>query len=606
MSNPRLVHTYAMDKSKEKRLQQAYDAFMKKQYSSVRKAAQAFNVGPTPLYRRLRGTTPHSIRAYRHRLHVLTQAEESTLSDWICDMDQRGFPLRKDNVRQLARLLLSARNSSATSSISPVWESFIHCYLYRHRELDDKYFQKRDYERSKRDVRELVEEWYRRLKCVVAKYGILPEDIYNVEEIAFRMGAISGAKVICSSDIQTSNYARAIRSGNDKWVTAFVAANATGRALPPHIILAAEAHQPTQRHDTTSEYTTSVNENGWSTEDICLDWLQRLFEPSTMPRTTGRYRLLIMNGHSSLVTAKFDRSCMEKQIVPLYLPCHLSRTLQPMYASCFEPLKRLYSMKAQELTQQGIQTIRKESFLHLYPEIHRLSLSTSNIRNGFAMTNSVPSIPAVQSESQLDLQLTPPTTSSNHTQSPDIDETGSQQSPGIAETDSPQLPNITNNEARPPLPPEDIEFKTPQSSPEVKLEPDLEAHHNHHESADSLSTDLEPDLGEPPFQHPQDDDNHSHDHDHDHDQHNDDDEHQHNQATTATTTSTTTNQHNSGHHQPTQQNEDGPTPLPLSTVEQAVTRIVKCAELTMQNALSLQREIQQIRAAGVHVHGHVR
>ena len=49
-----------------------------------------------------------------------------------------------------------------------------------------------------------------------------------------------------------------------------------------------------------------VSENGWTTDEIGLCWLKNVFIPSTEAHTTGRYRLLILDGHGSHLTPKFD------------------------------------------------------------------------------------------------------------------------------------------------------------------------------------------------------------------------------------------------------------------------------------------------------------
>jgi hypothetical protein len=36
-------------------------------------------------------------------------------------------------------------------------------------------------------------------------------------------------------------------------------------------------------------------------------------------RTVGRYRLLVLDGHSSHATAEFDKFCTERKIIPLYM-----------------------------------------------------------------------------------------------------------------------------------------------------------------------------------------------------------------------------------------------------------------------------------------------
>jgi hypothetical protein len=59
----------------------------------------------------------------------------------------------------------------------------------------------------------------------------------------------------------------------------------------------------------------------------------------------GKYRLLILNGHTSYESAEFDLFCKNHQIIPLYMPSHLSDKLQLLNISCFTPLKKVYSVE---------------------------------------------------------------------------------------------------------------------------------------------------------------------------------------------------------------------------------------------------------------------
>ncbi|KKA16199.1 hypothetical protein T310_10219, partial [Rasamsonia emersonii CBS 393.64] len=128
------------------------------------------------------------------------------------------------------------------------------------------------------------------------------------------------------------------------------------------IILAAENHQSCWYLVVPNDYRISVSKNGWTNDEIGLKWLQETFETYTASCTVGRYRLLILDGHSSHATAEFDKFCTERKIIPLYMPPHSSHLLQPLDVSCFSPLKCLYGQKTQEMMQRGIHSIDKEDF----------------------------------------------------------------------------------------------------------------------------------------------------------------------------------------------------------------------------------------------------
>ena len=107
-------------------------------------------------------------------------------------------------------------------------------------------------------------------------------------------------------------------------------------------------------------------------------------------QTAGAYRLLILDGHGSHATVGFDRFCMEKKIIPLYMPPHSSHLLQPLDVSCFAPLKHLYGQRVQEEMQKGIHSIKREDFIYIYPAVHQQALSSLNIQSGFKATGLVP------------------------------------------------------------------------------------------------------------------------------------------------------------------------------------------------------------------------
>ncbi|BCR86319.1 uncharacterized protein ACHE_30306S [Aspergillus chevalieri] len=301
---------------KEKRLELAIEAFHKGQFPSKTACAKAFDVPPRTLMTRLDGTVSrqHTIANCRK----LSNTEEESLKNWILDMDKRGLPLQVSNVRHLAQLLLSARSKpSKDISISEKWVSR---FIQRHPELKSKYTRQYDYQRAKCEDPELIKGWFNRVQETILRYGIAEQDIYNMDETGFQMGVASTAKVICGSETRDS-HAKSIQPGNREWITIIIAINASGHALPPQIIMAGKKHQSQWYSAIPKEYRISLSDNGWTNDILGFEWLQEMFEKHTASQTAGRYRLLILDGHSSHATASFDQFCTERRIIPLYM-CH--------------------------------------------------------------------------------------------------------------------------------------------------------------------------------------------------------------------------------------------------------------------------------------------
>ena len=154
-------------------------------------------------------------------------------------------------------------------------------YIQCHTELSSKYSQKYDYQHAKCEDPELIMGWYKCFHDAIEKYGILEQDIYNMDETGFQMGMTSTAKIICGSETQASN-SKAIQPENHEWVTSIIAINATGWVLPSQIILAADNHQSQWYHAVPSDYTISISKNGWTNDGLGLEWLQNVFEPHTV------------------------------------------------------------------------------------------------------------------------------------------------------------------------------------------------------------------------------------------------------------------------------------------------------------------------------------
>jgi hypothetical protein len=62
------------------------------------------------------------------------------------------------------------------------------------------YNRKYDYQRAKCEDPVLIQGWFSVVRNLIAKYGILEEDIYNFDETGFQIGVISTSKVITRAE----------------------------------------------------------------------------------------------------------------------------------------------------------------------------------------------------------------------------------------------------------------------------------------------------------------------------------------------------------------------------------------------------------------------
>ncbi|KAL1957115.1 hypothetical protein VTO42DRAFT_6373 [Malbranchea cinnamomea] len=365
----------------EERLLLAIEALKKGEISSVRAAAKLYNVPHSTLNHRVKGRTARVNTPPKNRKLSLT--EEECLIQWILAMDERGQPPRVGIVREMANVLLANRGSNPRPTVGQNW---VGNFVNRHEELKSKFSRKR----AHCEDPEVIRGWFKLVQNTIAKYGILPDDIYNFDEIGFQMGVMATARVATGSE--KARNPKIIQPGDREWVTVIAGVNAMGWPLRPMIILKGTMHEACwyETEGLPGDWVIGISENGWTNHRLGLYWLKEMFNKDTLPRTKGKYRLLILDWHRSHVSAEFDQFCSENHIIALYMPPHSSHLLQPLDVGCFSPMKAVYGRQVENQMRLGINHIDQEEFLALYPAVHFQALNENNIKSGFQAAGLVP------------------------------------------------------------------------------------------------------------------------------------------------------------------------------------------------------------------------
>ena len=321
----------------EGRVLLAISSLRKKEITNIREAARLYDVPRTTLQRRLNGSTN---RAEKQANGLkLTKEEEESLVQWILSMDQHGAAPRLSHIQDMANILLSNRG---LSNIQPIGQNWVYKFIKRHDQLKTKFSRRYNYQRAKCEDPKLIKEWFDHVQIIIMQYGIAYEDIYNFDETGFAMGLIATARVVTRAE--TVGRPALLQPGNHEWVTAIECVNAMGWALPPCIVFKGKSHIQAWYEDDAlpHDWRIELSDNGWTTDQIGLSWLQNIFIPTTNGHMTGKYRLLILDGHGSHLTPQFDQICNQNNIVPICMPAHSSHLLQPLDVGCFAVLKRTY------------------------------------------------------------------------------------------------------------------------------------------------------------------------------------------------------------------------------------------------------------------------
>jgi hypothetical protein len=288
----------------------------------------------------------------------------------------------------MADALVAARGQDPPPP--PIGKNWVSRFIQRQAELQTKWNRKFHSQRARCEDPVKIRAWFKLVEDTRRAYGITDQDAYNFDKTGFMMGVASTSKVVTSSD--TVGRATVVQPGNREWVTTIECINALGWSLPPFVILAGKLHQASWYQDLPPDWTMAVSDNGWTNDGLGLDWIKH-FNRHTESCTSGAWRLLILDGHSSHATPGFDQFCTEHKIITLCMPAHTSHLLQPLDVGCFSPLKRAYGHEVSELARQAVYHIDKVDFLWIYQRIRPRALCEQNIKAGFQATGLIPFSP---------------------------------------------------------------------------------------------------------------------------------------------------------------------------------------------------------------------
>ena len=384
----------------------AITAYRNREYSSIRATARAFSLSDRTFRRYLSGgvsrATSHESEQY------LSPTEEKILIKYILRLDSLGNPISPAFTRKLAyEIRLSRPKLSNSTTLPPPsfpGKHFVDRLRRRYPTIKGAYTRQLETGRVVGTSYSVIASYFDALTTLFLENAYLPDDIYNFDESGFSIGTSISTRVLTNTNKKRP---RKVVPGRQEWITAIESISATGRALPPLLIYTGENTNtgwiPTS---TPPNYRFTASHKGWTSDSIGYEWLTTVFEPETKP-TTPRRRLLITDGHSSHLTAKFIAFCLEKTIDLVVLPPHSSHITQPLDVAIFSPLKTYLSRETDRLSRFDPGRISKVEWTTAYITAREEAFLPRNILSGFRKTGISPFSPITVLSTLEMLDITP-------------------------------------------------------------------------------------------------------------------------------------------------------------------------------------------------------
>ena len=361
----------------------------KKNPPSYKSVADAYGLVESTLRRRIQGLTKDRREAHVNQ-QKLTPGEEEALSKWIFLMASWNFPPAIWRVRQMANQLLQKKDPESDIGIN-----WVQKFLARQPNLQSRYSTPLDADRANACKPERINSWFDLVESVIDKYEIKKTDSYNMDEKGFAVGCTGKFKIICAKyDLN----AYMSQPGNRDWVSLLECVSADGAILPIFSIFKGKQNQKAWIETLMNEQGVAIgscctSSKGWTNNELCMDWFQSTFEPASRKRQVGKYRLLIVDGHSSHVSTSAILFCIEHDIILLCLPSHTTHILQPLDVSFFLPLSWAYKkqiMLKKKVTEGQGYIVTKPEFLEYYKVARNQTATVQNIQSAWVQSGLFP------------------------------------------------------------------------------------------------------------------------------------------------------------------------------------------------------------------------
>lgn len=328
---------------------------------------------------------------------LLTPREEQAIVDFVLRADRNGFPARVKDLHHYATVFLRGRaprrkrgKASKAPSQVPA-KDWPQAFCKRHPELKIARLRTLDWRRHEKNIYDKVVNWFDLMRSELQKADVLQENVYNMDETGVLLSVLGSSKYLVNAEMPKTH-----RGSETKrtLITAVECISADGRSLPPLIIFPGVDLRSNWVCHEAPDWQSTCSKKGYMNSEINLEWMQKVFEPSTRERANGRPRILISDGfetHESLDVLKF---CSENNIIPCRLPSHTSHKLQPCDVSVFGPLKTAYREQVEHLERRGANAVNKEHFVLLYGRARDAALTARNIRSGWSKAGLFPFNPS--------------------------------------------------------------------------------------------------------------------------------------------------------------------------------------------------------------------
>jgi hypothetical protein len=336
----------------------------------------------------------------------LDSAMEAALVGYIKNCDKLGIAPSLPMLRNAAQYILKEAEPDAT----PLGEHWLRRFMDRRPELFRKRQRRQELDRVLQHDKAMILGWFNRLKQVRIDYGIDPDDIWNMDEVGYRIG-VGQDRTVATTMPDRIHYLPS--DTNRDSATGVEAINTRGMVIPPLFIMTGKVIMSNWFDNDLQDSTlVTATEHGYIDDTTAVAWIEH-FDKHTQSTRIGRYRLLILDNQACHCTFEVLDYASKNDILIFALPAHTSHFLQPLDLTCFSPLKEFHRQAVNAAFDRGVDFYSKAEFLADITAVRALAFKSQTIKNGFRDAGIHPFNPSRVLDNLPDIVIAPERVESN-------------------------------------------------------------------------------------------------------------------------------------------------------------------------------------------------
>ena len=326
---------------------------------------------------------------------VLGQRNEMLLVNWIKQLAQKGFPIRKHMLVSSVEKIVSTMEVRHTFSDGRPGKKWVQLFLNRHPDIAFRCSEKLSRNRALLTP-EILKKWFVDVEKTLQASGTFhvlqdPSRVFNLDESGFSL-CPKGDKVLGIKG-QKNVYELADRDKEN--VTVLLNVSASGVLAPPMAVFAGKRfpkglNEENRKFEVTN-WSFAFSENGWITGQVFFEYMANTFYKWLLENNIAFPVIVFLDGHSSHLTYHLSQFCSQVGIEIVALFPNATHLIQPLDVAVFGPLKKKWAMEVDRWrVQNNVFSITKVQLPGILSKVLKNELKTESIINGFRVCGLYP------------------------------------------------------------------------------------------------------------------------------------------------------------------------------------------------------------------------